>query len=207
MAQLNTYTVYCHTNLINGKKYVGITKNVPEIRWGYNGINYKNCTLFWKAIEKYGWDNFSHDILETGLSEKEAIEKERYYIKLWDTMKTNGYNLTSGGEVNKEIDEEYRQRLRDSHLGIKYSETTRKNMSKAKMGHPGYNCKPVWMCDKITHEKIKYFKNSIEAEKFLNKGNTRAHIGHVCQGKRPSAYGYYWMFADKAEGGVDLSHN
>lgn len=47
------------------------------------------------------------------------------------------------------------------------------------------------MCDKITHEKIKYFKNSIEAEKFLNKGNTRAHIGHICQGKRPSAYGYY----------------
>lgn len=47
------------------------------------------------------------------------------------------------------------------------------------------------MCDKKTHEKIKYFKSLTEAEKYLNKGKTQAHIGHVCQGKRPSAYGYY----------------
>lgn len=194
MAQLRQYTVYCHTNLINGKKYIGITKNSPKKRWGRNGIHYKKCTLFWKAIQKYGWNNFSHEILDTNLTEEEAIQKEREYIEKWNTMKFNGYNLTSGGEINKKISNEYRQHLKESHLGIKYSETTKKNMSKAKIGHIGYNCKSVWMCDKITHEKIKWFKNSLEAGKYVsNTPSASSHIRKVCCGQKPSAYGYFWI--------------
>ena len=48
-----TYTVYCHTNKINGKKYVGITKRLVEKRW-LNGRGYNGNSIFRKAINKYG---------------------------------------------------------------------------------------------------------------------------------------------------------
>ena len=50
----NNYTVYIHNNKINHKKYIGITKQKPEYRWGYNGCNYKESPHFWNAIQKYG---------------------------------------------------------------------------------------------------------------------------------------------------------
>ena len=67
----NTYSVYKHTNKVNGKVYIGITYNKPEVRWGSNGIGYKR-QLFWNAIQKYGWDNFTHEIL----FESQAYQKE-----------------------------------------------------------------------------------------------------------------------------------
>lgn len=57
-----TYSVYIHQNLTNGKRYVGITCKKPERRWGYQGAGYKSQTYFWKAIQKYGWDNFDHEV-------------------------------------------------------------------------------------------------------------------------------------------------
>ena len=50
-------------------------------------------------------------------------------------MIPNGYNLTSGGEIKKEISEETRKRLRESHLGYKNSEETKKKMSETRKGH------------------------------------------------------------------------
>ena len=201
------YCVYCHLNKINGKKYIGLTKSSPPSkRWGFNGANYKSNYNFYNAIQKYGWNNFEHIILKYNLIEKEAIFWEKYYIKLYNTMAPNGYNLTSGGEVKKTISEETRQRLRDSHLGYKNSDITKKKMSESRKGHPGYNCKPLWMCDKNTHKKIKWFASSLDAEKFLEKKNTSAHIRQVCAGERKSAYGYFWEY-DQNKGRDDLSHN
>jgi hypothetical protein len=115
-------------------------------------------------------------------------------------MVPNGYNLTSGGEIKKEISEETRKRLRESHLGYKKSEETKKKMSESRKGHPGYNCKGVWMCDKETHQRIKYFPSMAEAGIFLNQKHARSHISHVCCKKAPSAYGYFWEYAeDKGE--------
>ena len=59
------YTVYQHKNKINGKIYIGITSKDPEKRWGHNGYNYKSSSYFYSAIQKYGWDNFEHNILFT----------------------------------------------------------------------------------------------------------------------------------------------
>ena len=80
---MNNYIIYCHTNKINGKKYIGQTCQSPQKRWGNNGSEYinKGNIHFKSAILKYGWDNFTHEILYTNLSPQEADEKEIELIK------------------------------------------------------------------------------------------------------------------------------
>ena len=101
------YCVYMHTNIINGKKYIGQTCRKPEQRWGHNGSGYLrkykdrryNQPLFAHAILKYGWDNFTHEVLFDNLSKEEACLLEQCYIALYDTTNRNkGYNRTTGGE-------------------------------------------------------------------------------------------------------------
>lgn len=96
---MNDYCIYIHTNKINGKVYIGKTCQEPRLRFGSNGSGYRVCPAFYNAIKKYGWDNFSHDILCDGLTAEEANEKEIEYIALYDsTNKTKGYNLRNGGD-------------------------------------------------------------------------------------------------------------
>ncbi len=93
---MGEYTVYVHTSTIDGKRYVGTTKQAVERRWqrgaGYSG------TFFGRAIKAQGWDSFTHEIVQTGLTKEEAYTLE---IKLIAEYKTNnpdyGYNVSEGG--------------------------------------------------------------------------------------------------------------
>lgn len=89
----NTYCVYLHT-VPNGKRYVGITKqNPPSKRWGVNGKNYEG-QYFYNAIQCYGWDSISHEILYNNLSEREARLIEHKLIKRYrSTDYRYGYNI------------------------------------------------------------------------------------------------------------------
>lgn len=89
------YLVYRHISPI-GKSYVGITSQNPKRRF-QNGAGYITQPAFNRAIEKYGWENFKHEILEENLTEKEACEKEDYYIKKFNSVAPNGYNSRGGG--------------------------------------------------------------------------------------------------------------
>ena len=54
------YILYQHTNILNSKVYIGITKySNPNKRW-LNGKGYRKDSLFYKAIIKYGWNNFTY---------------------------------------------------------------------------------------------------------------------------------------------------
>mgnify|MGYP002513570873 CR=1 FL=1 len=66
------YCVYVHTNVINGKKYVGMTSQTPERRWGTNGRGYKQNLYFSSEIQEYGWDNFKHEIVADNMTFDEA---------------------------------------------------------------------------------------------------------------------------------------
>lgn len=119
--------------------YVGITSRTPENRWGKNGCNYSTSPKFYAAINKYGWNNFEHEILETGLSKEEACLREQYYIQKFNSLSPNGYNLTSGGEMT-EMSDEARKKLSKSMmgnkngLGHKCSEEKKKKISDAQKG-------------------------------------------------------------------------
>ena len=103
--------IYCYTNKVNGKKYVGQavdfnTRHRKHI-WGAYNEKTKNerqrrdyNTPFHKAIRKYGIENFEIEILKENLLNQEELNYwECYYIKEFDTLIKNqkGYNVANGG--------------------------------------------------------------------------------------------------------------
>lgn len=91
------WIIYKHTNLINGKCYIGQTMQHPADRWN-DGKNYNRAFKFGRALDKYGWEGFSHEILESNiLSQEDANKLEEYYIAFYDSY-VRGYNSTKGGD-------------------------------------------------------------------------------------------------------------
>lgn len=123
MKDSNNYTVYMHESP-SGKRYIGITARKLETRWG-GGCNYKNNSYFWKAIQKYGWENIKHIILAENLNKEEACEKEKEYIAAYKTDNAlYGYNRTKGGE-HYEFTDEVREEM---HKPKNLTEETREQM-------------------------------------------------------------------------------
>ena len=117
----HNYTVYMHKNKINGKVYIGITCQYPIKRRWRQGSCYKSCKKFYRAIEKYGWDNFEHIILYENLTEKDACNKEIELINKYNCIK-NGYNILKGGNLsNKGIHftVEHKQKIGIANKGEK----------------------------------------------------------------------------------------
>lgn len=186
----NNYCVYCHTNLINGKKYIGKTKDV-NMRWAGDGRGYlynnrgnNSYTVFANAIRKYGWDNFSHEILMDNLTNEEACKWETYYIDYYKTQigihdVDYGYNMTSGGEGSpgRIISEETREKLVKSHLGKKQSEETKRKLSLAFTGR------------KMSKESIqKALRNRPSQKGIPISEEHKRHISEAQKGRKPSDY-------------------
>ena len=102
--QLNTYTInrkpkrgngfiYKYTSP-SGKSYVGQTVQSLRDRAKSNGKGYKKCSLFYKAISKYGFENFTVQILDE-VPIQELDNAESYWIQFCNTLRPNGYNLVS----------------------------------------------------------------------------------------------------------------
>ena len=124
----NNYTVYTHISPSN-KRYVGITKVKVEERWRKNGEGYKT-QIFYRAIEKYGWDNFQHIIIAKGLTKEEAEWLEIELIKVWDTTnRDKGYNIVEGGNAFDGLQGEL-----NPNYGRTHSEETRRKISESRIG-------------------------------------------------------------------------
>lgn len=130
---MSNYKVYMHTNKINGKQYIGITSQEVYKRFR-NGEGYRGSTAFYGAIQKYGWDSFTHEILFTGLTAKEAGKKEIELIKKYNT-RIDGYNILIGGFAGNtgiKASEESKKRMSESHKNM--SDETKMKMSIAQTG-------------------------------------------------------------------------
>ena len=106
------YCVYVHTNKTNGKKYVGITSMIPQLRWA-NGHGYRSNVLFYRAIQKYGWDGFDHEIVRSGLTKHSAYKFEIELIQSLQCANPKyGYNIDKGGNGSNRISENTREKLK-----------------------------------------------------------------------------------------------
>ena len=117
------YIVYKHTSP-SDKVYIGITKNNPEYRWK-RGDGYRTQKIFYRAIKKYGWDNFAHEILFENLSHEEACNKEIELIKYYKSLKKS-YNKTDGGDGCSGV----------HNKGYHHSQKIREQISISKKGKP-----------------------------------------------------------------------
>lgn len=113
--------VYKITNLVNGKAYVGQTVRSIERRFKEHCEHSNKNRLLSNAIRKYDKKNFKIEVLSVANSRNELDAKEHEYIIKFNTLSPNGYNLKDGGNSST------------------YSETARKNMSKAKDGYIPWN--------------------------------------------------------------------
>ena len=92
--------IYKYTNLINGMVYIGQTKQTLEQRDYKHLTQLNDNTYFHRAIQKYGRENFSLELVEDNIPFNELDEKEKYYIDYFESyyVTGKGYNLTQGGQ-------------------------------------------------------------------------------------------------------------
>ncbi len=130
----SNYKIYLHRNAINGKVYVGMTKEKLSRRFR-NGDGYKRCTYFYRAISKYGWDSFETEVLYKDLNFDDACQMERAMIQKYkSTDKACGYNTMYGGMNQDGIPEEARKKISASLTGKKASPEARRKMSESHKG-------------------------------------------------------------------------
>ena len=124
------WIVYKHTSP-NNKTYIGVTCKKPEQRW-QRGNGYKGNKYFYNAIQKYGWDNFTHEILFTNLEEHQAGLMEMSLIRYYRSTNPDfGYNVLTGGDIKVGENNPF--------YGKQHSSETRKRMSESKKGKPAHN--------------------------------------------------------------------
>jgi len=110
--------IYMITNNINNKKYIGVTTKTLEERFnGHINRANKERSAIQKAIHKYGKDNFTIIEIDTAVSEEDLFNKERMYIKKYNTYLGLGYNLTEGGGGIVNMSEEIRQKISKTKTG------------------------------------------------------------------------------------------
>lgn len=202
--------IYCITNLINSKKYVGKTEFTLEERFKEHcrDSQKERCEKrpLYDAMNKYGVENFIIEQLEE--VENELLsEREIYWIKELNTFGSNGYNATSGGDGkslydHKEILELYR-------LGYSVPQVSKKigcdnsvvlKVLKANGIKSRGTSKMIDQFD-LAGNFVQSFDSSKDVKEWLQeKGittNKTAHkaISDVCAGRRKNPmYGYIWKY-------------
>jgi len=137
--------IYKITNTINGKVYIGKTEKTIEERWSKHLENAKELkrareanphekkagTHIDNTINKYGSDAFNVNQEDVAYSKVELNEKERNWVKEYDSMNPDkGYNMTEGGEGGRQSPEVIKK-MTEINQEIARNLETLENLSKA----------------------------------------------------------------------------
>ena len=185
--------VYKITNNRNNKSYIGISIHEPEKGRIKDHLSGRGNQLLANAIEKYGKEAFTYEILEANVFDEFLPELEVAYIANLNTVAPHGYNLTSGGEISKTYSEVTRRKISEAlsgeknpNFGKRHSVSTRRKISEAHKGEKNHQFgKPL---SEVTRRKI---SEALSGEKNPNFGkrhsvSTRRKISEAHKGKKLS---------------------
>jgi len=179
--------IYKITNKITNKCYIGeTTKSDPEKRWYQHKNTIKRgvgCPALQNSVIKHGIDNFKFEILIICFDE-DRFKYEIEYIKKYNTMVPNGYNILEGGpgggfkgkkhseETKKRMSENMKQKyIDDPELKREMSERNKKLMNsvfiKNKISEGIKNSKKYQQM--ILDKKVGNFNNRSHPEEIKNK--------------------------------------
>lgn len=171
-------TIYCFTNKINNKKYIGSTiQSDPKIRYNQHMYNarHKESIKYdyplYQAIRKYGEENFDFEILEQIECDEDEIRKieQKYIIKL-NTLSPNGYNQTLDTFHPRNDPKTYEK-----------MKNTKRELAKQVAEVDSQN------------NIIKIWRSIVDCSEQTNLGEK--HIADCCRGERHSTGGrtFYWI--------------
>lgn len=184
--------IYCFTNNVNHKKYIGQSANVSRRildHWRALSRGKDNCILLQHAYDKYGKSAFDVEILIECSSDR-LDEFERHYISLFDTTNRKyGYNLSTGGSsglLGHKKSEETRKRMslantKEKHpmWGKKHTEEAREKMRAKKGGEKSYQ-----FGKKMPNSSSQYFgvyplksKGHLYWTAQIKQGKTHIYVG------------------------------
>lgn len=173
MSQSKICGVYKITHIASGKSYIGISKDIYR-RW----VQHKSWvntgarrSAIYSAMQKYGIDAFSWQIIEE-CSKDDLEMREQHWIAVFDTFR-NGYNLTAGGEYNKEVSEETRKRMSESHKGKKQTQELIEKRVKRGSEHFAYGKQR----DVATKQKISQSLTGKKHSEETKAKQSKAHTG------------------------------
>jgi group I intron endonuclease len=137
--------VYTITNLVNGKIYVGSTKQSFHKRFGSHvsrlKVNKHPNIYLQRSFNKYSIENFKFEMLEECLSEH-CLGIEQYWINMLNSANEKyGYNLTptAGSCSGTKRSLETKQKMSLSAKGKKFTKEHCNNISKSKIGKTALN--------------------------------------------------------------------
>jgi group I intron endonuclease len=207
--------IYQITNDINGKIYVGKTERSIEERFKEHCKDSKRREFekrpLYRAMNKYGTEHFHIELLE---ETDKPEESEIYWIEQKRSFK-NGYNATLGGEGTRYIDYDlviatYKEVQNQNEVARRLNISADTVHSVLKNNHidtiPSSTAAAV-ATGKIVNQYdlqgnyIQSFLSSKAAAESLGKitatsNGASSHISEVCRGKRKTAYGFIWKFAE-----------
>ena len=154
----STGLIYKITNNINGKCYVGQTTRSLDVRISehiFASTKKDTQSVLCKAIRKYGWSNFSYEILENDIPIEQLNNKEVIYGKIHKALVPNGYSLEIMGGP-----------------GSMMSEETKRKIGKAnKLALTGRKLTPEQLENFITKFRLTVRKHKEMGKIHKNKGN------------------------------------
>ena len=208
--------IYCMTNLINSKRYVGKTTQTPEERFKEHCADAfrERCNKrpLYDAFNKYGVENFKVEELEYVEDDSKLDEKEIYWIKELQTYGSSGYNATKGGDGtlvynHNEIIELARLGYTQQQIADKVNcckDTVYKVLKAHGIKFRRDGAKLIAQYD-LAGNFIQLFWGSNDAQEWLldrgitSNKNSKAHIRNCCKGKEKQCYGYKWVYLPEPE--------
>lgn len=212
--------IYKITNILNNKNYIGKTNHIqPYDRFkehikDSHRERCKNRPLY-RAFNKYGIENFTFEILE---KTNNTSEREKYYIKFYNSYGSTGYNATFGGDGKEYLDLDdnkvIKYHITDGNFqlcktssyfkvdkgtiatilkrnNVNWLSSSNSQLQSIKDIHGS-----ILQIDPTTLKVVNTYNSRIDANLAFGKSKYNNNIKDVCKNRknRCMAYGYYWCY-------------